>query len=91
MNSSPEIEAAMKGLIAEYNIASEKLTRDQLAKCILQAIACGDFIARVQISTSAPLGQVGPQAVFYVPYARYLELITRIKELEAQLQADTEK
>ncbi len=84
--ASEQIEKAMQEMIDEYHIHAEKLTRDQLAKCILQAIECGDFIKVVAESIDGPkLGQVGPQAVFYAPYAQCEQLKSRIKFLEDQL------
>lgn len=71
----------MLDLIDEHQIACEKLTRDQLAKCVLQAIVCGDFIKQVAVSHGSL--KAGPQAVFYVPYADMETLRSRITKLES--------
>jgi len=57
-----------------HNIAIEKLTCEQTAECLRQAIACGDFQRNIT--------QDGRQAVVYIPFREVERLKVRIAELE---------
>ena len=64
-------------LVRQHNLATEKLTENQLADAIRQAIEAEDFNTLVLPD--------GAQKVIYVPFLRYKELKARIFALEEQL------
>lgn len=61
----PDWDRALNLKISEFirqnQIAYEKFTEQQLAKCLVEALRAGDFVKHVR--------QDGAEAVFYVPYA----------------------
>mgnify|MGYP000900474078 FL=1 len=65
-------------LVRQHNLATEKLTENQLADVIRQAIEAEDFNTLVLPD--------GTQKVIYVPFLRYKELKARIFALEEQLR-----
>ena len=75
---SEEYEKAVTDLIRKHEIACEQLTEKQLASVIMQALASGDLIKQVVVSSHA-------QAVIYVPYAEVGSLRSRITHLESLL------
>lgn len=72
-----------ESICAVENAAREKLTKEQLAAALKQAIACGDFLRLVEVTT-------GNQQVTYIPYRREEELKKRIATLEASFQQSAE-
>lgn len=71
--------ALLIDLMDEHRIASEKLTKDQFAMALRQAIASGDFERHVIIGTDR-------QSVVYIPYREKHRLECRIKLLEDTLE-----
>lgn len=60
MNWEEQVEIKISNLIREHQLAHEKFTEQQLAKCIAQALLAGDFIKHVR--------EDGAQGICYVPY-----------------------
>lgn len=65
-------------LVRQHNLASEKLTENQLADAIRQAIEAEDFNLLALPD--------GTQKVVYVPFLRFKELKCRIFALEEQVR-----
>ena len=72
------LEDAVRELVKEYGIACEKLTKNQLASAICQALKCGDFVRYVTVDGLS-------QKVVYQPWSECERLRARINELEHQL------
>lgn len=64
-------------LVRKHVLAVENLTEMQLVEAIRQAIACGDFQRHVCPSNSS-------QVVIYIPHAREMYLLNKVRELEEQ-------
>jgi hypothetical protein len=62
-------------LIKQHALAVEKLTQQQLAEAIKQAIVCGDFQRFVHHDA---------QQVVYIPFAREAELVAQIDNLKRE-------
>lgn len=77
-NAKKELEDVYKILCEANSKAIDKLTKEQFTNCILQALACGDFIRLVMIDSTA-------QAIIYIPYREREILLSRIKELEEEI------
>lgn len=81
-------DGALMKLIEECKIQEDKLTKQQLADALTQALACGDFQKHVVVPESGT--QAGQfmvkirQAVIYLPWHGYEQKITenyRLREL----------
>lgn len=79
LDNAAKLRPIMQKLIEEYSLAEEKLTKEQFAQALSEAVASGDFIKYVRVTDNA-------QLVIYIPFARELELIDRINEPETELE-----
>lgn len=70
-------------MLEEYHIATEKLTKQQMADAMAQAILCGDFQRHV-------MSGMGQQVV-YIPYQREQELLGKLAEANKWYDAQTHK
>jgi len=77
------VEELADAICSVENAAREKLTKEQLADALKQAIACGDFLRMVEVMT-------GRQQVTYIPYRREQELTVEIARLKASFQLSGE-
>lgn len=75
----PNLDGILQSFIKKHNIAIEKLTEEQIAGALRQALECGDFIRNVRVTDNA-------QCVIYIPYAREQQLEFRISRLELALK-----
>lgn len=88
-------EAELQKLLHEYHIQVEALTRDQLAKAIIEAIKCGDFMKHVVHGTVPVIvketdGKFTFQEcsfVDYIPARQHEQLLEEIRALQAQIEA----
>jgi hypothetical protein len=81
MSEQTETDRVVKSLVdtvaSLHSSYVERVTREQLAMALTQAISCGDFMRLVE-----PSG--GGQQVAYLPYRREQELKKRIATLEGE-------
>jgi len=75
MMTPKHISDEIMRVIHEKMITQEKLTEDQFAEAIRQAIACGDFLKLVTTD--------GRQQVIYVPYREVESLKSQVRQLDA--------
>jgi hypothetical protein len=79
MSEQDDVKAALATAIAEcvkrQNLAVAKLTEDQMAAALMQAIQCGDFVRHVRVTDNG-------QNVVYVPFATEAQLLAQVKELK---------
>lgn len=68
-------------LIREHNILDEKLTENQMAEALKQALACGDFVRNIHLSRSGSY----QSNVTYIPYREVERLKSQIKRLNDAL------
>lgn len=69
-----EINEIIKKALHEHHVKVEKLTADQLAEAVRQAIESGDFKRCVQVRG----GLDHAQAVYYIPYAEVQSLKSKL-------------
>jgi uncharacterized protein YcgI (DUF1989 family) len=75
-------EEATRRLVKKYVLATEKLTEEQLADVIRQAIEAGDFQRLVNPS--------GEQAVSYIPFAAEQRRKARVQEIVGQIEREVD-
>lgn len=74
-----EHQKALEQLVYDQNLATDRLTGQQLAQAIRQALASGDLQRCVTVD---PAGQ----QVIYVPYQREQQLLSEIQCLTGLLE-----
>ena len=73
------IEETIRRLIADHALATEKLTEQQLAEALRQALDSGDFVRNVRVDSNA-------QTVHYIPYRERERLKEENQNLRAALE-----